>query len=292
MINENHIIPIRDWIIKLAHTFISLLRLLLLSKINKQIKHNPREELVIAGNGPSLNKTIELNIDKLEKKAFLCLNLFCISDNYEKLKPQYYVIVSPNMWGDYPDSRTIQNKEKIWHFLGKKTSWPLDLYLPFEAKKAIKWKQLLGNNNYIKIKYFNRTPIEGFDWFCHYIFKSGLGMPRPHNVIIPSILIGINLGFKKIKLIGADHSWLTETSVNSKNEVLVCQKHFYDENEAAPEGMIKIHKGSRKLHEVLEKWMISFKSYFILKNYANSRKCRIVNGTPKSFIDAFDRELL
>jgi hypothetical protein len=39
----------------------------------------------------------------------------------------------------------------------------------------------------------------------------------------------------------------------------------------------------------LKKWMISFKSYFILKDYGNSRKVKIVNATPNSFIDAFDK---
>jgi hypothetical protein len=146
----------------------------------------------------------------------------------------------------------------------------------------------LDNKN-INIVYYNRTPIEGFTWFCHLFFKLGLGMPRPHNVILPSLFLTVNLGFKKIVLVGADHSWLLETYVDGNNNVLISQKHFYDENEVKPEGMINNKDGSRKLHEVLEKWMISFKSYFTLREYAESKGAQILNATPVSFIDAFER---
>ncbi len=288
--SEDQIIAARDWIRNLTDSLISIIRIIVLSKFKNEIRKDTRNEIIIAGNGPSLSQTLEENHSKIQNKSILCVNLFCDSHYYEQLKPQHYVIVSPNMWGDRPDPRTIKNKEKLWKRLGEKTTWHINLYLPYEAKKSKGWKRILGSNEKINIVYFNRTPIEGFKWFCHLVFKNGLGMPRPHNVIIPSIFLAINLGYKKITLIGADHSWLPETTVNQNNEVLVCQKHFYDENEAIPEGMIKINKGSRKLHEVLEKWMISFKSYFILKAYAESRDVKILNATPNSYIDAFDRQ--
>ena len=41
----------------------------------------------------------------------------------------------------------------------------------------------------------------------------------PHNVLIPSIAIGLRLPFKKIYLAGADHSWLPEITVTDDNEV-------------------------------------------------------------------------
>jgi hypothetical protein len=287
--NEENIIRIRDWINQLSDSILSLIRIMVLSKLKNKINYEIKKELIIAGNGPSINETIKKNLNQFQNRKVLCVNMFCTSPYFEQLKPQHYVIVSPNMWGDKPDPRTVANKEKLWNEIGKKTTWHMNLYLPYEAKKTKKWKQQLGKNEKINIIYFNRTPIEGFEWFRHLIFRKGLGMPRPHNVIIPSIFLGINLGFKKIVLIGADHSWLPELTVNKKNEVLVRQKHFYDENLATPEGMIKNNEGSRKLHEVLEKWMISFKSYFILKDYGNSRKVKIVNATPNSFIDAFDK---
>ena len=46
----------------------------------------------------------------------------------------------------------------------------------------------------------------------------------------------------------------------------------------------------RRLHEVLEKFFFAFRSYFDLKDYAESRGVRIYNSTPKSYIDAFERK--
>ena len=121
--------------------------------------------------------------------------------------------------------------------------------------------------------------------------KKGWGIPRPHNVLIPAILNIINTGYKKIYLIGADHSWLPLISVNDQNIALVNQQHFYDESENNSEFM---HRESRprRLHEVLEKLMFAFRSYFDLKDYANSRDVKIYNCTPGSFIDAFERKNL
>ncbi|MEZ5049210.1 MAG: hypothetical protein R2766_06120 [Saprospiraceae bacterium] len=54
-------------------------------------------------------------------------------------------------------------------------------------------------------------------------------MLRPHNVLIPALMNGINLGYKKIYLIGAVFYFYVQQIVNAINEVLINQKHFYDE---------------------------------------------------------------
>ena len=77
--------------------------------------------------------------------------------------------------------------------------------------------------------------------------ENGWGMPRPHNVLIPSIILSMRMGFKKIYLAGADHSWLKEIFVSEDNEVFLTQKHFYDEKKAEARTMDKLGKGSRKL---------------------------------------------
>ena len=114
-------------------------------------------------------------------------------------------------------------------------------------------------------------------------------MPRPHNVIIPSLMIAINLKYKNIYLFGVDHSWLSEITVTDGNDVLINQKHFYDENISKPNTMNKGGVGKRKLYEVLEKFMLSFRGYFIIKDYANYRKTKILNATKNSYIDAFEK---
>ena len=62
------------------------------------------------------------------------------------------------------------------------------------------------------------------------MYRIGAGMPRPRNVLIPSIMTGISLGFKRIFITGADHGWTKTLSVNDRNEVISVQPHFYTED--------------------------------------------------------------
>jgi len=101
--------------------------------------------------------------------------------------------------------------------------------------KNKEWQPLLAGNPHIKLYVYNTTPIEGFQVFCNWIFRKGWGVPRPHNVLIPSIAMGLRLPFKKIYLAGADHSWLPEITVTDDNVVLMHQKHFYDQNKSQAE---------------------------------------------------------
>jgi len=97
---------------------------------------------------------------------------------------------------------------------------------------------------------------------------------------------------KNIYLLGIDHSWLKEISVDKNNNVLINQKHFYDENSSEPKAMHKGGKNQRALHEVLQKFVYSFKGYFEIKNFANKQNVNIYNCTPGSYVDAFERKNL
>ena len=64
-------------------------------------------------------------------------------------------------------------------------------------------------------------------------------MPRSHNVLIPTIMIALQLDFKKILLAGADHNWLKDIYVSADNRVFLTQKHFYDAQTAEKKTMDK-----------------------------------------------------
>jgi hypothetical protein len=148
---------------------------------------------------------------------------------------------------------------------------------------------MLDKNGNIDFSFYNPTPIEGIKWIKYRLFRLNLGVPRPHNVLIPGIVIALNIGFKKIFLLGADHSWLKEISVDENNTVLINQKHFYNLESSKAKAMYNKSGGHRKLHELLMKFVYSFEGYFILKGYADRLGATVVNATPESYIDAFER---
>ena len=53
----------------------------------------------------------------------------------------------------------------------------------------------------IQVHYMNTTPIEGFENISFQLISRQLGMPRPHNVLIPTILHAINLDFRNIYVV-------------------------------------------------------------------------------------------
>ncbi|HOU98698.1 MAG TPA: hypothetical protein PLP65_07605 [Bacteroidales bacterium] len=274
---------------KIVQTFVSLLRILFLTRFRVKIKKHPfANDCLILANGPSLNNLIEKHTLFMQGKELVCVNFFPNTPYYTIYKPAFHVISAPELWRSDAMPIYLNLSKELFENIAQKTTWDLTLFIPFEAKKFKTWQTPLKNNKRIHITYYNPTPIEGYFWFCKKIFDWQWGMPRPHNVLIPSLMLAIKKGFKNIYVWGADHSWLKEISVDDNNQVLVNQKHFYDENTSKPQPMNKL-KGTRRLHEVLIKFVHAFKGYFDINQYAIKRGVNIFNATPHSYIDAFKR---
>ena len=283
------ILAIQRFLNNLSKTMGSVIKIIFMSKLITKIKKSQqKKECIIMGNGPSFKESLNNNEEFFKNSDLVSVNFFPISNYFVQLKPKYLVITAPELWIDNVEQRFLDASEKLFTAINNNLNWSITLFMPAKARKFLRWKNYLNNEN-IRIKYYNVTPIEGFKFFNHYIFKKNLGMPRPHNVLIPSLMLMLNVGYKNIYLVGADHSWLPEITVDNNNNVLLNNKHFYDEGDTIAKPMNKMGKGKRRLHEVLLKLYYSFSSYFIINNYAITLKAKILNTTPGSFIDAFDR---
>ena len=166
------------------------------------------------------------------------------------------------------------------------------MIVPFSAKKSKEFQSLLSKKKNVNPIYFNLTGIEGFDFFTRFLFNRKLGSPRPHNVLIPSIMNMIHLKYKEIYIVGADHSWLGEISVNEENEALVRHRHFYSKGSPKSQKMMDYIKRPRKLHEILNKFYLTFRGYWEIQAYADTRNVKIYNCSEESMIDAFERKKL
>ncbi len=274
---------------KIVQTFISFLRLIFLTRYGVKIKSDAgKKDCLILANGPSLNPLMEKYYNFMMDKDLVCVNFFPNTEYYLKYKPSYHIISAPELWRSDAMPLYLKLSKELYDGIAGKTTWNLTLLIPFEAKKYKAWQEPLKKNKNIHITYYNPTPIDGYFWFCKLMFNWQWGMPRPHNVLIPSLMLSIKKGYKNIYVWGADHSWLKEISVDDDNQVLVNQKHFYDENTSKPLPMNKL-RGTRKLHEVLTKFVHAFKGYFDIDKYARYKGVCIYNATPGSFIDAFKR---
>lgn len=273
------------WFGMLWQSLLSVVKIVLQSKLVTRLPghfSNP-DELLILANGPSLKRTVEESADFVRGKTLLAVNFCVTSPMFEQLKPELYLIADPLFW-IVPEKR-----EQLFRMMAEKTTWDMNFLVPARALKNKEWQPLLAGNPHIKLYIYNTTPIEGFQGFCNWIFSKGWGVPRPHNVLIPSIAMGIRLPFKKIYLAGADHSWLPEITVTDDNVVLMHQKHFYDQNKSKAATVTQENLHSARLYTILYHMYVAFKSYFVLEDYARSRGKEVINVTPDSYIDAFKR---
>ena len=275
----------------LLQTILTVFKVLILSKkVSRKNRVFDTDRCLILGNGPSLKEVLKDAAFMQEQGLKICVNYFALSPHYVEVKPEFMVLQAPEFWIDNVNQSYIDNRQELFKTIVSKTNWNLVLWIPAKFKSTKKFHQFMQTNSFVKIEYFNDTPIEGFDWFKHLCFKKNIGIPRPHNVVVPSLMVALDSGFKEIDLVGVDHSWLNELSVNEDNEALVGQQHFYDEKTNEKEVMYKLGRRPRRLHEILEKFMLTFRAYFEIKAYADSKDVKIYNLTKGSFIDAFERD--
>ncbi len=250
------------------------------------------DSCVILANGPSLNESVGAHGDFLRGKDLLAVNLFANTSFYTEIKPSIYVINAPELWGRDVMQSCKDTAHEVFTNIVEKTSWPMTLCVPSFVKINKQWRRWMESTGHIKVGFYNTTPVEGFGWLNRLLYRWNCGMPRPHNVLVPSLMVTIAAGYKEIFLMGVDHSWLKDLWVTENNEVLLTQKHFYDEKTAQPLPMNKKGVGQRRLDEILHKFMLSFRAYFDIDEYAVRCGARIVNLTPGSYIDAFERRKL
>ncbi len=282
-----------------VEALLTIPKLLLLSNFNLK---SPKpilksEEAIILGNGPSLKEFLSKHAEFTTGKKIFVVNNFVRTTAFQQIKPHYYVLAATDFWLKEEKEGWQEERMRIFEELASRTQWPMVFMVPVMARKHQHWQNIIRKNSQIQITYFNNTPVEGSPGFVNFCLSRGWGMPRPHNVLVATLSLALAMRFEKIYITGADHSWLKEVFVTDNNRVFLSQKHFYDDQLQTETYTSKARpmyagptKRERRLHEILQKWYYSFRSYWQLQDYARSIDCQIVNITPNSYIDAFDRE--
>ena len=287
---------IQSFIVGLIQTKLSALRILLQSNFIGIVQQESQTKpLLILGNGPSLNDTLINNpASTLQGFDLMAVNAAACSEQFSALQPKLYILNAVTYFQNDSELSPfyIQAKNDLFEALKEKTRWNMTLLVPFRAKKSIDFQMLITSNPNLNVSYFNQTPVEGLNFWSHRWYSLGWGMPRPHNVLIPGIMVGIRLGYKTIGIVGADHSWLADLSVNENNEALLRHVHYYATDGTQPMKVEDRIDRPRKLHEIIHKFYLSFKGYWQIKTYAKAKRVSIINASSVSMIDAFDRKTL
>lgn len=236
--------------------------------------------LRILGNGNSLSSLLITEISR--ECDYMVMNAHVLHSSYKDLKPRYYVLADPAFFHPRANFYGISIVHKILEY----TNWKMTLFVPWEHAKGIE----LESTEWVTIEYVNQSEYCGPEQYREYLYEHNLAMPAVNNVLASAIYLSIYLGYTNVELYGVEHSWTRDIYVNSKNQVCLKDSHFYDEEEVL-ENVIMDSKGiPMKFHEVLKLYMDYFPAYWELRDLADKHDCRILNCTPNSFIDAFEKK--
>ena len=279
-----------DKFIRLIYVFLdtcfSIIRIALNTSFKKTIPFLSKSKIcLIMGNGPSLIKSMEDNMQKISELDLVAVNYMALSPEYIKYKPNIYVLCDPAYWYDTPSEDVKIRVRNLYAHISEKTHWKLQLYIPYQARKNAEISITLSNNPNIRLCYYNKTKFEGYKFLCYRIYNKQWGMSRAQNVIVASLMLSIYSGYKEIYLAGADSDYIKNFWVDEDNNLRHDDRHFYKDAEKNVKRVLP-----EKIHEEMLSNYYMFKSYIDIEAYSVYRKIKIYNTGLSSFIDAFEKK--
>jgi len=269
---------------KFWDTFFSIIRITSQTKFHKTppMLHK-HEKCLILGTGPSLIDTLENNRDRLNNYDLIALNHFAKSPEYVKYHPEKYVLCDPAFWFDESYKEHFQKVDHTYRSMAEVTKWPLELYLPYQAKKCNKIGEYLKHNPNISIIFYNKTKYEGYGQ--NFIYKKQWGMPRAQNILNAALTLAIYSNYQRIYLAGADNDWIKNVWVDKENKVRINDTHFYDYKEMTQYA----REFGMSIDETMLCFYFAFSTYYKINEFAQKNGVKISNTNPLSYIDVFPK---
>ena len=247
-------------------------------------------ELNILGTGPSMNNSIGF-LQKNKDAHIMVLNDFAISRYFTELKPRYYMLIDPVYWKINTHEEGETERNRLYDCLINNIEWKMDIFIPSEGYKMGYVKERLKSNHNITVRPVNTYNVKvRVSRLYFFLLDHNLTTPS-QNVLATSLVTALLLGYKNIGLHGAEHSWTEFMRVDDNNTLCTINKHFYDEPEIL-KPWIGTNGKPMEIANILFYLSETFRSYRVIAKYAESKHAKIINYTPGSYIDAFQRQNL
>ena len=248
----------------------------------KKYIHLKRENVAILrilGNGKSLQS---IDLDVRSNTDYMVVNRHVIDDSYCKIQPSYYVLADPYFF-------IAKEGLSILQKINDYTSWNMTLFVPHGINKKIILS--IFSNKKIQIIYYNNSQFRGYRKIKYFLYDKALAMPLVQNVLVGAIMIGILMKYETIELFGVEHSWTRFLTVGDDNLTYLEDAHFYDKQVIEKKTVYSLGNKPFSFGFLLQCYSKMFLSYEAIRDYIKLKKndTKIINKTPGSFIDAFDR---
>jgi hypothetical protein len=288
------LLRIQRFLESLYQSLISLLRVFFRFRFTSDLnKIQPAgDELVILGNGPSLRADLDKYPGFFADKSFMCVNQFVLSDDYERLKPKFYILLDIGYYTEKTIPRVAEVSKKVKEAIISKTTWPITMLCPAEGRNSRFHRDLAASGIPVKFAFFNRTVVDGLKPVRHWLYRRQMGMPPPQNVLIGALMTGLACGYKRIIILGADHSWHLGLEIGADGKLVSAEHHFYDKEpwKVAVQHPETLQRAT--IHDYFFNLFRTFRSYHLIHEFARSEGVQIINASSVTFIDAFERRSL
>ncbi len=265
----------------------------LLRSLFGQVQHNQwfrnefpfkaqANKLFVLGNGKSLSDVVD-HIEMFEDTDFGVVNNSINTELFWEIKPKLYTFTDR-------DYHTLQREDIVAvreNIL--KIDWPISICIPYHYPKW--FGEHCKQNPYVTVYKYNSQP-----WYPElrfnqklrmHLFKHNILAPHCTNVMVAAIFSSMLIGYKRIFILGAEHSWMHDIRVNDKNEVVLCDRHYYGEKERV---WVDYDGMPIKITDLTESLTSTFRSYYDLEEFSQFLgDTKICNCTEGSYIDAFER---
>lgn len=259
-------------------------------------KYEGRKAYILV-NGPSLKKALEEydeGLHQFDENSFM-VNLSPLDPRFFKIKPKHFLLSDPIFYQDFEQKK--EQVRKMYDLLEEKVDWDMYLYIDFfnewENKKLIEYSRI--KNPHIHFVKLNRWHCSGlYAPIRHRLYKRGWFMPEDGTIANVAIYVALIEGYKEIELYGADHNMFLELAVNDKNELCSLDSHFYEEGKPKMhvlKNCLSTEDKAFRVHQFLYIVSVMFKSHDLLRQFADYMGAKVINCTPGSMIDSYERKI-
>lgn len=231
----------------------------------KKVKSD--DDVYILATGPSLKK---LDLTSLIGKDCISVNGFFKHKLFTDINPRVHCLMDPNLF-----DRSVYTEGSFYQELISKSKDTKLLVPLFRGKKFI--EQFKINQKIDTFCFMHGSQNKN----C-YSLKSPI--PAYYGIGALAINVAIYLNYKRIFLLGFDHTWLAERGDEN-------QSHFYQGATIDNKKWGNLGKLSDRVPyvEELRTNYILWNDYIALKNIADSKGIKIINLTDPTFLDVFPK---
>ena len=248
----------------------------------------------VLANGPSLKDAlVKYDAGELEISSdSVMVNLAALDDHFWKIKPKHMCFSDILFCKDCGPRK--EQVRKQFDLLQNKVDWDINLYLCFTSHRDI--DEFINYSRITNPKvhfmpmneiYVEKYPVK----YWERLLSSGECMPHKGTVGNVALHVALLCGYKEIELYGVDQNWFLNFYMADDNHLNVVETHFYDkEGDRKMKPFYSAYSNDNKrISECMESLCLQFRCHEIHAWWAKRIGAHILNCTPDSMIDSFDR---